>query len=88
MLGKITHTNLVNLKEVKSISMDPITGICNAIVAGCEVVKEYIKFLQTPEGQKVAAQQLSDLQAFKDGLSKIGDLVGNAIETAKESIKK
>ena len=66
-----------------NLSLDPLSAICNAIVAGCEVAKEYIKFLQTPEGQKVAAVQLKDLEAFKVALSRVGDLISQALAGVK-----
>jgi len=66
-----------------NLSLDPLSAICNAIVAGCEVAKEYIKFLQTPEGQKVASVQLKDLEAFKVTLSRVGDLISQALAGVK-----
>ncbi len=68
--------------------MDPITAVANAVTSLCELGKEYLKFLQTPQGQEVAKVQLADLQNLKGILGSIGDSIKLAVEGAVEQGKK
>lgn len=69
-------------------SPDPISAVCNAIIAGCEVAKEYVKFLQTPSGQEVAKQQLQDWQEIKAAVKDISQKIDAAFAGAREQISK